>query len=175
MFDACFQAEFIFSDPAKREERAQLYLEFEHVERYESKEKVLSHSNPFADRLRSSPKRTSEAEKWVLDEYNRVKPLYLNGKKRPRKTWYEGTLWDVAKDLGKVDEYDTFVATYQGCVHSSALAIRIGPLVTPEHVLTMASLIAARVAKVNVHYGGLPIEDGNREILDALCKSILDV
>ena len=46
MFDACFQAEFIFRDPPEREGRAKLYLDFEHVERYQMKNKVMQHDNP---------------------------------------------------------------------------------------------------------------------------------
>lgn len=62
MFDAYIQADFIFRDPASRAERAALYLDFEHIERFKMKNKVLNHSNQLSDRLKSSPKRTPEAE-----------------------------------------------------------------------------------------------------------------
>jgi hypothetical protein len=173
MFDARFQAEFIFSDPTKREERSGLYLDFEHVERYQMKGKVLRHDNQLTDRLRSSPKRTPEAEKRLQDEYDRVKDRYLTpGNDRKPEKWYKSNLRELAK--GKEAEYDTFVATYQGCVHSSALAISRGPLVKPEHVLFMASFILARVTKLNIEYNRLPMDEGDVMILDELCKSLLD-
>jgi hypothetical protein len=172
MFDACFQAEFILSDPAKREERAALYLDFEHVERYQMMSKVFRHDNQLTDRLRSSPKKTPEAEKRLQEEYDRVKDRYLRpGNDRKPEKWYKTNLRELAK--GKEDQYDTFVATYQGCVHSSALAVRNGPLVKPEHVLFVASFIVAGVARLNADYNKLPIDADDRMVLDELCKSPL--
>ncbi len=42
MFDAYLQADYVFSDPAKRSVRAASYLDYAHVERYKTTRKVLS-------------------------------------------------------------------------------------------------------------------------------------
>jgi hypothetical protein len=183
MFDASLQADFIFCDPATRIERATQYLDFEHVERYVMVQKVLRHENQLANTLKSSPLRP-DGEKRVQEAYDRVKDQFLlvekkkcngNGKHaaRTRDKWYKGGLFQLAEAAGKVAEYDTFVASFSGCVHSSAFAVRKGPVSPIEHVLVLSSKFAARVAKLNVEYNQLELGE-DRLILEELCKSSLD-
>lgn len=182
MFDAYLQADLIFRDPAKREELASQYLDYEHVERYKIQQKTLRHDNPYANLLQSSPYRP-EGEVRVQQEFDRVKGTYLVEQKqsdgtvklgtRTRDKWYKGDLFQLAAAASKEAEYDTFVTSFSGCVHSSAFAVRNGPMVPEDHVLFLASTFAARVAKMNVEYNQLDL--GNEQmILDALCKSWLD-
>lgn len=139
------------------------------------RDKVLGHNNELADRLNRSAKRTAEAEQRLEEQYDRVRCRYSPpGKNQTRNTWYSGSLYDLAKAIGKEAEYDTFVATYQGCVHSSAMALQHGPPVSPAYVLMNASVTAARVALINVEHNHLPMTQGDRAILDEVCKSILD-
>ena len=182
MFDACFQAEYLVQDADSANARANDYLEYEHVERYRISRKVLSHDNELAERLRSSSKRP-EGEKRVQEEYDRVKDRYLPEKRRsneaekrrtrPRNTWYSGNLATIAQSLGKQAEYDTFVTVFNGCVHSSALAVNARPMVSPQYVLTLASKIAARVARLNVQQNRIHLGDFYGPIMDALCKDVL--
>jgi hypothetical protein len=79
----------------------------------------------------------------------------------------------LAESLGKRAEYDSFVAVFNGCVHSSALAVQAGPMVSPEHVLTLASKIAARVARLNVQHNRIELGDFYRPIMDTLCRDFL--
>lgn len=51
MFDAYLQAEHIFKDSEKRKERATLYLDFEHVEKFKYSRKILHHDNALTKRL----------------------------------------------------------------------------------------------------------------------------
>lgn len=184
MFDAYLQADYVFSDPAKRSLRAASYLDFAHVERYKTAKKVLSHDNAFSESLRASPKR-SDGDKHNQAEYDRVKDQFLIEKNlddgtvkrgpRTRNKWYEGDLSRLAKHVGKQAEYDVFVGLFHGCVHSSALAVNEGPkLVSPEHVLKLATTISARVAQINIEYNRLVIEDVNQRIIDTLCQSYFD-
>ena len=182
MFDACFQAEYLVHDADSANARANDYLEYEHVERYKISRKVLSHDTQLADRLKSSAKRP-EGEKRVLEEYDRVKDRYLVEKRKSdgtvkrgpktRSTWYSGDLSAIAQSLGKRAEYDTFVAVFNGCVHSSAFAVHAGPMVSPQHVLTLASKIAARVARLNAQHNRIDLGDFYGPIMDALCKDFL--
>lgn len=182
MYDGCFQAEYLAHDPARIDARASDYLEYEHVERHRISRKVLSHNTQLADRLKSSARRP-EGEKRVQDEYDRVKDRYSVEKRKAdgtvkrgpatRSTWYSGDLSALAESLGKRAEYDTFVAVFNGCVHSSALAVQAGPMVSPQHVLTLASQIAARVARLSVEHNHIDLGDFYRPIMDALCKDFL--
>jgi len=55
MFDAYFQAEYIYKDEDKREERAKLYVEYYHVERYNLANKFIKHNNEFSKMMNASP------------------------------------------------------------------------------------------------------------------------
>lgn len=81
MFDAYLQADLIFRDPAKRLERATLYLDFEHVERYRMTEKVLRHDNQLADHLKATPRRP-EGENRLQEEFDRVKDPFLKEERK---------------------------------------------------------------------------------------------
>ena len=176
MLDACFQAEYIVNDPDSKVARANDYLEYKHVERYKIFEKICKHDNWLSRRLKSSTKRP-EGEKKNLEEYNRVKHKFFVQQKRcdkTRNTWYSGSLFGIAKNLGKEAEYDTFIANFNGCVHSNALAVQDGPPMTAQHVLTFASNIAARVARLNVQHNHIDLGDVHSQIMDELCKDFFE-
>ncbi len=186
MLDACLQAEYMFHD-ANKDARASDYLEYEHVEQYKIREKVHKHDNWLTRRLKSSTK-WPEGEKRALEEYNRVKGRYLvqkqKGKKqsggtqkrgpRTRNKWYTGDLSTIAESLGKRAEYDTFVTVFNGCVHSSALAVLEGPPIQAQHVLTFASKIAARVARLNVQHNRIDVVDPHGPIMNKLCEDFFE-
>lgn len=182
MFDAYLQAERIFRDPAIPAELASQYLDFEHIERYRLQQTIMRHNNPLVDALRNSPHKDS-GEMRVQQEYDRVKEKYLIEQKqcdgtvkrgpRTRDTWYQGTLHHLAQIAGREDEYDTFLASFNGCVHSSVFAIRHGPLVPEAHIVFLASTFTARVAAINVDYNRLDI-GADRIILQEFCKTWLD-
>jgi hypothetical protein len=182
MFDAYLQANLIWRDPARQTELATRYLEFEHVERYKMMQRVLCHDNPLTDVLKSSAKRT-EGEQRLRHEFDRVKDAFLVDQRkcdgdlkrgpRTRDKWYKGDLSKLATAAGREAEYDTFVAQFSGCVHSSALAVKYGPMVPPKDVLLLASTITARVARMNLEYNQLDIGD-ERMIVDEFCTGWLE-
>ena len=181
MFDACFQAEYIVHDADIANVRANDYLEYEHVERHKILRKALGHDTQLADRLRSSVKRPV-GEKRVQEEYDRVKDKYLVEKRQcngtgkrgsgTRNAWYSGDLSTIARSLGKQVEYDTFITQFNGCVHSSAFAVRTGLMIRPQHVLTLASKIAARVAQLNVRHNRIDLDKFYGPIMDELCTKL---
>jgi hypothetical protein len=181
MFDAYLQADYIVRDPAKRAERATLYLDFQHVEQYKAEEKLFRHKNPLTDILGSSPRRTGGQAR-TRAEFERVKCAFLRKdkgsarslKKVPetRDQWYEGNLGQLAEAAGRKDEYDTFVYPFSGCVHSSSYAVSKGPPVTAEYLMQFASTLAARVVNINVQYNQLALGD-DQAILEEMCKGVL--
>lgn len=173
MFDAFLQAAYIYGDPAKRLELATLYLDFETVERHLFPQKMMRHDTPLADHLKSSSKR-ADIEKRTQQEYDRIKGRYLKkNSTHTRSKWYEHDMGHLARAAGREAEYDTFVAQFSGCVHSSAFAVNAGPLVPPQHVMALAAVYPARVAAMNVDYNKIDIGD-ERMILDQACKGWLE-
>ncbi len=179
MFDAYIQAAYIVHDPNDANQRAQDYLEFEHIERFKLANSVMKHDTPLSRHLKASTKRP-KGEKRMQQEYDRVKSRYVLERKRPdgtvkrgtgtRNTWYAQNLAELAKILGKEDEYDSLLKMFHGCVHSSPLAVGRGPMVSADHVLDWASTIAARVAKLNVEHHKIKLDELYDGILEALCK-----
>jgi hypothetical protein len=172
MYDACFQAEYVICEPDKSVLRATDYLEFEHVERYKFIERMLAHSNWIAERLKASPKREiGEVEN--QRQFDRVKARFGKGNKQSDSTrnhWYPGSLPQIAAALGKADEYDSFLAVFNGCVHSSAFALQFGPPVSAAYVLDMASTIAAKVARFSVAHNRIELSTTHKKVLDVLCS-----
>jgi hypothetical protein len=181
VFDAYLQADYIVRDPAKRTERANLYFEFQHVERYKSQEKLFRHNNPLTEILGSSPRR-AEGQASTRAEFDRVKAAFLrkdkgsasSGKKVPdtRDQWYEGNLGQLAEAAGRKDEYDTFVYPFNGCVHSSSYAVSNRPPVPAEYLMQFASTLVARVVNISVQYNRLDLGQ-DQPILDEMCKGLL--
>ena len=179
MFDAYIQAEFVIHDRNAARERARDYFDFEHVERYKLVNSVMKHDTPLSDHLKASPRRP-EGEKRVQQEYDRVKERYFVERKRAdgtmkrgpgtRNTWYAANLADLARTVGKEDEYDSLLKTFHGCVHSSPIAVGRGPVVSPQHVVDWASTVAARVAKLTVEYHGIELDEPFDCFLDELSK-----
>ncbi len=172
MYDAYLQAEYLASDPSRSLERARDYFDFEHVERYKAMRRMLSANNRIAKRLQQSSNR-SKGEQTNEQHYDSVKSRFQSkpGKVATRNHWYPGTLPAIARAAGKLDEYETFLATFNGCVHSSASALKYGPPVQAEHVLTMASTIAAEVARINVMHNKLTLIADYQKLLEVLCNS----
>jgi len=182
MFDAYLQADFIVRDPLKCGERSKNYLDFAHVEIYKMSQNILSHNNEFSKQLQSSSYR-DDGDKRRTEEFDRVKDSFLIEVRRDdgtlkrgpgtRNKWYKSNLSALATAAGKADEYDTFVTSFSGCVHSSAYAVQQGPLVPPEHVLSLASAFVARVALMNVEYNQIDLGE-HQIVLDEYCKSWID-
>jgi hypothetical protein len=183
IFDAYLQANLIYQDPAKREELAELYLDFAHVDRFNAKNKTLRHTNRLSRGLKAGPHRP-EGELRLQREYDRVKARYYKKERWKdgttklgpgvRDKWYEGNLPKLAETAGKQAEYDTFITQFSGCVHSSAYSVEVGPLLNGEHISLLASGFTARVVRMNIQHNGLALSAEDLEIIDEMTKSLLD-
>jgi hypothetical protein len=181
MYDASLQAEYVVKDRNEAVNRANDYLDFEHIERYRLVQKVKLYDDSFTKKMMESPQR-EEGEKNVQQQFDLVKGRYFKEKKRQsgiiqkgpgtREYWFPGRLRDVAIHLEKEDEYDRFLFTLQGCVHSSAWALRIGPPFAPQYALDWASKIALCVAKLNVEYNIISLSDLQKTTMNKFCKPI---
>lgn len=180
MFDACIQAAYLFIDPKEREDRARLYLDYEHVERFLLSTEIASRNNPLSKSIAASPLRP-EGEKRNRKEFDRVKAKYLVKKStRPdhvRNTWYRGDLRTLAKTIGKEqeDEYIVFVKRSHGSIHSSRMAVSKGPSITGKNFCYFASLLACRVARMVVENDSLSVTSSSAEMIASHATSPLDI
>ena len=172
MFDAFLQAAFITQDPGKCDERAKLYLEFEDIERWKMIERIFRHDTFLSRHLKASPKR-SKAQPRVKARYAQLKKRYLRRNGRVRNSWYAGNLRSMAEKVGKSAEYDQLLALFHGCVHSSPFALRYGPMVAPEHVSTLAAVMAAGVARIALHQVDARLDSPSQELIDELSADFL--
>lgn len=174
MFEAYVQAAFIVHDSEKRQERAEDYLEFEHVERPKVLDRLLKHDTDISRYLKASPLRC-KGDARIKAEYERVKPRYWDDRRRrTRNKWYKGTLRDLAKCAGIESEYDLLVSPFHPYVHSSAYGMRYGPPFEPQYVLVLASSIAGKGAKVNLEYHQIELEVRLQAVIDGLAGGSLD-
>jgi Family of unknown function (DUF5677) len=179
MFDAYLQADFIYRDPSKREERAKLYLDYQFVDRLNATVKTLRHHNGLSRRLGQSKLR-EEGEKPIREAYDRVKSQFIKGQpptdgSEPelRTKWYKENLGQLATTLGRKDEYDTFVSPYSGCVHSSSYPLTSGPSGTHDVFAMFATTLVARVLDMLIVHTGISISEIERENLNALKDDLL--
>jgi len=183
IFDAYLQAHLMFRDSAKREELGTLYLEFAHIDRFKAESKTMRHDNELTKRLKQSPHRAAGTKR-LQQEYDRVKANYYVEKRRSdgtvkagpdvRDKWYKGGLHDLAVAAGKVDEYDTFITPFSGCVHSGAFAVQAGPPLNGESIGLLAAMLVARVMLMNIENSQLPISDVDMKDIRVLDKGLLE-
>lgn len=173
MFDAYLQAHLITRDAAESNRLAQMYLDFEHVERFKTQGKVIGHDNRLSRQLLASPHK-EDGQRRLQEEFDRVKgPFLIEGKgDKTRDKWYKGTLQQLAADAGKLDEYDTFATPFSCCVHSGSFAVRGGPLFPMKHMTMLASQLAARIVKMNVEYNKIDLGE-DREVVERFAGPIL--
>jgi len=184
MFDAYLQAAYIAFDKKKAAKRAQDYFDFEHIERFRWQSKVLKYDNRLTRRVRSL-ETFANVNCAVEEAYERVKYRFAEemGKRkqdagdsqRIRKQWYPGNLFEIAKAVGKSDEYDTLLSAFHGCVHSSASALKSSwlPVPSAEQVIMWATSIAARTARMSVDHNKIELSQLYSRILELCSRPFL--
>jgi hypothetical protein len=173
MFDAYLQAHHIVHDASKSEERATLYLEYQHVERFRARHDILRHDNTATRGAIKSPLK-DEGDKRLQQQYDRVKGLFPGGRNREtRDKWYAGNLGQLAENAGLRDEYDTFIAQFNGAVHSSFYAIQSGDIVRASTALLLAATLTARMILLNVRHHNLELGEEDERDLCGLADKFL--
>ena len=116
------------ADPAKQDERAQLYFDFMDVERKRRIDLMDASETNLAKHVSGSSKRP-KAEPAIKGRFDAVKPKFTTKRGKPRETWYPGSLRDLAKASGVESEYELMQKFLSGVVHSSPLTLSEGPIV----------------------------------------------
>ena len=156
MYDALLQAMYIAVEPAKSEERASDYLAFGAVERHQFMERILKGTSALSRQLAGSTKRAS-SEQAIRVEYGRIKDRFADHHGRVRHHWYPGNLRELAKTVGKDEEYSWYVAYSNSSVHGGVHSVLRGPLVpSGDGSLFAAAAVACQAAQLLVNE--LPIQ-----------------
>lgn len=162
MYEAYVQAAYIATGGKEKEPRARSYIEYEHVEQYRQRKKILPQKNRMARVVANSPRREA-AEPLKMREYNRVKSNYPNpfhwySGSPTRSGTTPGSLSDLAKEIGKSDEYAWLVDLFHTSVHSGPVATFRGPFVKrAEDFRAIALRSLARVAGLVVDNDSLKV------------------
>ncbi|HUU97206.1 MAG TPA: DUF5677 domain-containing protein [Phycisphaerae bacterium] len=116
LFELSLQFEYLMADP---EDRARLYLDYEHVTKYRAEQAWLRFPGLIGRTLRDSPQR-AKGEERNRAEYERVRLQFARAPKRPDQTrhhWYPGTLRDLAGQLDRIAEYEAIYGLYSAWAH----------------------------------------------------------
>ena len=158
IYDVTLQGLYIMSEPAKRDERAQLYLDFMDVERMKRIGLFDASDTDIAKHFSSSPKRP-EAEPAIKQRFDAVKDRFMTKKGELRDYWYRGSLRDLAKASGLEGEYELIQRLLSGVVHSSPLTLRDGPFLTRFFLLDCQWRFAFRILGVYAEYKGIELDE----------------
>lgn len=124
LFDLSVQFEYMMQD-GHAEERAALYLDYEHVSAWLRSQEWVSLPGQIGRYMRESPLRPS-GEVRRRERFERVRDRYVHsaGSDRMRPHWYEGSLRDLARAVGREDEYRTFYVLFSAWMHADPFAAR---------------------------------------------------
>lgn len=168
MFDAYLQAAFVAQEDT--EARAQLYLNFQHVELYQQAMKAVKQSNDISKSIAESPLREC-GEKRLKKQYDSVVREYTGNNGKVRAHWYEGNLGNLAKAVDKYDEYFWYTQRFNSAVHAGPLAAWKGYPV--DEFLAYAEVLMSRIASIVVEQNGLNISPAAVNTIDELAVSTL--
>jgi hypothetical protein len=144
-----------------------LFLDFEHIERVKSHDRVMGHDTAWSRFFGASPHR-AEGEAQLRRDFARVAPRFLTPKslKRAgaatipikashvRNQWYEGDLRRLAKHIGLEPEYDMWVGMFHGCIHSSIMGCNKGCIMGTELASFWASQTVAHALRLCLEFAG---------------------
>jgi hypothetical protein len=133
-YDVMLQGLYIMIDPKQRTQRAELYLDFMHIERQQRIDLVDRNDTDVARHISNSPLR-AETSPLIKKRFDEVKRNYLTKSGNVRKNWHPlNNLKEVAQAVYLGPEYEWLQSTLGKAVHSSPLALEEGT-VLPSHQL----------------------------------------
>jgi hypothetical protein len=144
MFELSVQLEYLL---LHSEERAELYLEYEHVSRYRYMSGLLRDFCPgtFAEWLAGSPQRAG-GEAAARAQYERVRARFTReGKKAPANNWYMQTFRELCEQVGRLAEYKLWYSRCSGWLHADPFGIRQQRQLADSHALMLAMCYHGRV------------------------------
>lgn len=173
IYDVMLQGLYIMADPSKREERAQLYLDFMAVERKGRIELLDASGTDLAKRISGSPKRPG-TEPEIEKQFDAIKAKFLTKKGKVRQTWYPGTLRDLAKESGLEAEYELMQRFLSGVIHSSPLTLKEGPFVRGFLLMDWHWRFAFRILGAYADHKGVTLNPNEQGLVDSARANVFD-
>lgn len=173
IYDVMLQGLYIMADVARRNERAQLYLDFMDVERMRRIELLDASGTDIAKHVSGSPKRPN-AEPAIKKRCNAVKAKYVTKKGKLRDTWYRGSLRDLAKASRLEGEYELMQKFLSGVVHSSPLTLEEGPIVHGFLLMDWHWRFAFRVLGTYAAYKGVVLDQTEKDLIASAQRNVFD-
>ena len=143
LFEVAIQFEYMFQDPINRGKR---YLEFENISRYREQKSWLSaKGGKIATMLQDSPLRAG-GEQQVNEEYEKVAQMFRKKKgKGTLQSWHGLQVRQLAKSVGREDEYELWYASFSGWIHADPFHIKDEPLLKNSDWLLFSFSYYARM------------------------------
>ncbi len=121
LLEASIQCEYLLQDP---EARAEQYLDFEHVTRYEQFQALVkTPEGTVAHLLAHSPHRLS-GEPYLKRDYDRVRERFKRNNRRTWDSWYCMTVRNLAETVGRLPEYQCWYKLCSAWAHADPSASR---------------------------------------------------
>jgi hypothetical protein len=159
IYDAMLQALFILSNPQFQEARASQYLDYSCVEKHKAIDLFDKSQTHLGHRISKSTRRAN-AEPEIEQEFQKVRQQFESKDGKVRKQWHEGTLRDLAKDVGLESEYEILQKQLSGIVHSSAWAFQnFAAIYNPDLLQTFAWKFSFRVLGKYTCYAGVTLDE----------------
>jgi hypothetical protein len=158
------QALYILVDQTRRDERAQLYLDFFWIEKEKAIELYDKSPTYLGKRMSQSPRR-GNAEVAIQREIQRVRPKFANSKGKPRNHWYEGDLRVLARAVGIETEYELFQKHFSGVVHASPYALQEGMPIKGFLLGDLAWRFSFRVLGQFSEFAGVTLDEQESELV----------
>lgn len=143
------------------------------MERVENIKLFDRNQSVLADQLKNSPKRAA-VEPAILAEFERVKDKYKTKKGHSRRTWFEGTLRDVATDVGLFSEYELLQRQLSGAVHSSPLTLADGAAYCDFLLLDLAWQFSFRVLGKFAEFKEVELDELELQFVDRTSGNVFD-
>ena len=183
MFEAFLQLKYILVAPDEQVARARLFVEYQDVEMLKQQERIFKHDTGYSRLLAKSPRR-EQGEQQLRARFSRIAKNYLRSKKRKppaeiapshtRDHWYDGTLRNMAIEIGAEAEFDLWVGLFHGYIHSSYLGCRFdSPMISNEDAPYWASQIAAHSAKAVLDLAEVKLADDLQAWVDVFTEKPL--
>ncbi|MBX3389491.1 MAG: hypothetical protein KF691_08560 [Phycisphaeraceae bacterium] len=178
MHDCALQAEYIrLGDSANgktADDLADLYLEYEHVERYKRATTLVKQNSQWAKQLSNSRLR-APGEINNQTEFDRVKANYLDKNQRPRGQWYVGDGTTLARKVGREEEYFWFTSILHSSIHGGPFASRNGPpYPDAKNLLQVADALIRRLLVVVIKVDNLILSEQSTTMMNATVRDILN-
>jgi hypothetical protein len=135
LLELSMQLSYLLQDP---ELRAEQYLDFAHVSKYEQIQAIIKQPTGFISRkLAYSPNRLS-GEARLKREYDRVKNKFMRKSSRTWDNWYCMKVRDLAVKLGRLPEYNLWYKMCSAWGHGDPFESSVGLSIKPLQLYQIA-------------------------------------